>query len=136
MADLRFNPIIALQCIQCELRHQECVFSASTKKRGRRGRTTEETSTKRKKVAAPVQNGSMTPIGGGPIDTAGPKLLSNENLQTLRAIQSGNTQHLQTEQLIDLIMAQQAKLDFKKKQLAESDTNGFFGKLQPLLKLL
>lgn len=113
-------------CIQCELRRQECVFSTVSKKRGRRGRTGDEVAGKRKKIANEGNDGTPTPVIVASNEVVSPKLLSNEQQQILRIVQSGDLQQLEMEQVIDLIMAQQSKLDAKRKQLAESDTNGLF----------
>jgi hypothetical protein len=59
-------------------------------------------------------------------------MLNSTHLQTLRAIDRGEAPSLQLDQVIDLILAQQAKIESKKLQLTETEEPGLFGTFSTL----
>ena len=115
--------ILIVQCIQCSLRRQDCVFSAPSKKRGRKHHPNDVHPPKRKK--APATSVPSTPTSATPENSG--KLLSPAQLETMGAIHRGDTASLQPEALIDLILAQRTKIERKTEVLNELDVTGLFG---------
>lgn len=119
------------QCIQCQLRRQECIFSATPKRRGRKGRGGDESPAKRVKLAnempAPTNGTTLKPVI--PTTRAAPRLLTSQQLMTSRNVEKGDATAYRPEDLVDLILAQQAKLEQKRQDLAEADISGLIGTL-------
>lgn len=107
-----------MKCIQCTLRTQDCVYPPLTKKRIRRAKAAEESLAKKAKLNEQATEALKASTGM----SAGPVLLKKDELAVLMNLQRG-AHNCTMEEIIQLAMSQKAKIDHKKRILADLKTS-------------